>query len=236
MILALRFEATDGKLPTAQLGTANELNFRIVTREELMQDLQRRQLEQRRELENVLEAEFEARARLGELPGLAGDTEAARRARTRIETVARRQLALAAQVQGIGQRYTQIVAELANNRLFEPTVTRGLQSRVVQPLEALGRRGIPTLAGRVSAFAAAGTESARVDCIETCDQVIAQIEALLAQMERGESLAALIDALRGIIRTEAEVEAQVRRLLDAEIPGLFDPVDAASDPEAGENR
>src|SRR5690606_1246592 len=122
-LLSLRFDATDRR-PSPQTGSSDVRTLRVVTREKLMQELRRRQAEQRRELERVLVKLVGDRAELGEIVSPAGDGADAPRARLRIETLARQQHALGDTVDAVAGRYQDVLDEYENNRLLEPNVVR----------------------------------------------------------------------------------------------------------------
>src|SRR5690606_15204302 len=92
-LLSLVFEARDGHQPTPHVGRSEVFNFRVVTREELLEELQRRRTEQRRELEEVQKAETEARALIAEIVVPAADDPRLAEVHSRLRTVARQQVA-----------------------------------------------------------------------------------------------------------------------------------------------
>ncbi len=222
-LLSVRFEATDVHAPDAHRGQSEVLNLRIVTRDQLLEDLTRRQLEQRTELERVRQKEVEARAELSDILSSTSADPRASSAKLRVESLARQQLALGKKVQGIGERYGRIVDEMVNNRLFEPAVTRSLAARIVEPLGQLAREDFPRSATLVETFANTGEESARDDCLAAYDDIIARLQALIDQMETTESIAALVESLKGVIRTEREVDDLIQGLRQEQGEGVFGP-------------
>src|SRR5690606_1624042 len=127
-------------------------NFRVVTREELLEELQRRRTEQRRELEEVQKAETEARALIAEIVVPAADDPRLAEVHSRLRTVARQQVALGKKCLGISERYRRVLDEMLNNRLFEPNVTRRLDAMIVAPLATLALQDFPESAERTAGF------------------------------------------------------------------------------------
>ena len=225
-LLSLRFDATDQRAPEPGQGSSEVLNLRVVTRETLLQDLRRRQLEQRRELELVLEKEIEARGVIAEILDPTGPDPQAVQARVRIESLSRRQLALGKKAQAIADRYAEILDEMVNNRLFEPAVTAGLSAKICSPLRALAIETFPASSTRGFAFAESGGDDARSSTVETYDTIIGTVRRVLEQMERTEDIAAIVEALRIVIRTEEQAGKLVEELRDragADIFGTGDP-------------
>ena len=133
--VALRFSATDNFGPGEPHVSYSEiLSFRVVTRQKLLEDLARRQMEERRELTQVRDEERAARSELAEILSPAAEDERAVRARLRIHTLARDQKSLGARVRGISERYDRILDEMLNNRVFEPPDIRTIRAKIVLPL------------------------------------------------------------------------------------------------------
>jgi hypothetical protein len=220
-LLSLRFDATDQRAPEAQTGSTDVRTFRVVTREKLLQELRRRQEEQRRELERVLTKVVEARAELAEVLSPTADRPEAPRAALRVQTLSRQQSALGRTVQGVAERYGVVLEELGNNRLFEPNVVRGIEARIVSPLIALALDRFPESATRTALFAERGTEDTRSSAVEVYDELIAVLERVIEQMEKSESLSELVETLRIVIRTEEELARELEKLRDDEGAGIF---------------
>lgn len=220
-LLSIRFDATDRRAPQANQASSEVRTLRVVTREKLLQELRRRQSEQRNELERVLQKEIEARAELAEILSPTAQHEDAPRAKLRIDQLARQQGALGKTAQAVGDRYREILDEMLNNRLFEPNVLRGIESKVVSPLVTLALEDFPDSARLTDAFARAGDDTARAAVVEAFDAIIARLRRIIEQMERTEDLAALVESLRIVIRTERDAEALLRQMRDAEGNELF---------------
>ena len=219
-LLSLRFEATDRR-PSPQTGSSEVRTLRVVTREKLMQELRRRQSEQRRELERVLVELVGDRAELGEILSPAGGAAEAPEARLRIETLARRQLARGDTVDAIAGRYRDLLDEFENNRLLEPNVVRSFEVAVSAPLRRAAKEVFPASSLAASSFAESGSEDARAEAVALYDALIATIRRVLAQMADSETLAAIVEDLRIVIRTGREARVLLEKLRDEEGAGIF---------------
>ncbi len=220
-LLSIRFDAKDQRAPEAHLASSEVRTVRVVTREKLLQELRRRQNEQRRELERVLQKELEARAELAEILSPTAQHQDAPRARLRVDQLSRQQSALAKSSQAVAERYREILEEMINNRLFEPNVVRAIESKVVSPLITLSLEDLPDSARLIAGFAADGSSVARTASVEALDSIIARLRRIIEQMERTEDLAALVETLRVVIRTEREAQDLVQRMRDAEGTDIF---------------
>src|SRR5690606_39220227 len=117
---ALRFDAADNFGPDAPHVTEGEpAVFRVVSPEELSADLQRRQLELRRQLEGLLNQQRAARAQLAETLGPSADDPRAQAARQKLLQLAKGEREFGARAAVIAQSYAQTLDEALNNRLVE---------------------------------------------------------------------------------------------------------------------
>ncbi|MGA1605471.1 MAG: hypothetical protein ACO4CT_00695 [Planctomycetota bacterium] len=233
LLLSLRFDATDGKEPEPQVGSSEIRTFRVVTREKLLQELRRRQEEQRRELERIITRVEDARTEIEEVLSPSSSDPAADRARLRMRTLARQLNGLGAETGVTADRYSVILEEYANNRLFEPNIVRASVARVVDPLREVVATGFAPATARTAAFAERGAEEDRRMAVDGLAEVVAALRRVLAQMEKNESLSELVETLRIVIRTEEELQRELERLAEAEGAGIFgdDP-----EPSAGGKR
>lgn len=216
MLFSLRLSATDNFGPgDPHEAFAETMTFRVVTRERLAEELRRRQIEQRQELLRILAEEQKALAELAETVALAqaGDRRAA--AETRYRTLARQQQALGRRVAFVGDSYQRILWEYENNRLWEANQVRRVEAVVPAPLGALAKDDFPATARQVEAYARTADEAVRGAAIEGCRAIVRRLTAILEQMEEAESLAALVEELRTVIKLEGEairdVEGRVRQ-------------------------
>ncbi|MGE0142499.1 MAG: hypothetical protein AB7I19_04490 [Planctomycetota bacterium] len=219
--LSLRFTAADNKAPAPQEATSEVRTFRVVTPEKLLQELRRRQNEQRRDLEKVKQKVVDARAEVVASLSPTAESPEAPRARSRLDQLARQQTTLGKTVQTIADRYQTILDEMLNNRLFEANLVRGMESRIVSPLVTAAIEGFPESAQLLTGFSEDGKEATRSVAIEAIDALLALIDRVLEQMDRNEDLAAIVESLRVVIRSEAEAQALVKRLRDAAGSGIF---------------
>jgi len=198
---ALRFDAADNFGPDAPHVTEGEpAVFRVVSPEELSADLQRRQLELRRQLEGLLNQQRAARAQLAETLGPSADDPRAQAARQKLLQLAKGEREFGARAAVIAQSYAQTLDEALNNRLVEASDLRPARERVVQPLLLLSTEDFPSAASATEAFANAGQEDLRQVALATYDAIADKIVRILGQMQQAEGLAAVIAGWREFLK------------------------------------
>jgi hypothetical protein len=224
MLLSLRFGAKDNFGPgEPHQGYGELLTFRVVTREKLLAELQRRQVEQREELRRILDEEQTALGELREIlnPNAAGDKTSAVRAR--LKAMARQQQTLGRRTAFVGELYQRILLEYENNRLVEPNKVRQIEAAIPQPLAAVAKESFPGTARLVDAFSSSGEEATKSDAVTGYAEIVRRLTAVLAEMKQAESLAALLEDLRSVIKIEDSVLQEVERRKQAEEQNTFGP-------------
>ncbi|MCA8951372.1 MAG: hypothetical protein KDE27_17830 [Planctomycetes bacterium] len=213
MQVALRFGATDNFGPgEPHHGYGETLTFRVVTRERLQEDLRRRQVEQRQELEKVI---LEHQAGLLELREIVdtvlqnaiGDRE--RLVVARLKTLARQQVALGRRAAFIAESYQRILWEYENNRLIEPRKVREIEALIPVPLEAVGKEAFPATGRLVDTFAGVRSKDISDQTIAGYVDIEQRLLAVFKEMRQAETLAAILEQLRVVIKIEESVKQEV---------------------------
>lgn len=220
--LSLKFSATDNFGPgEPHRGESEAFTFRVVTREKLMEDLSRRQLEYRRELEQIRDDEREQRTELAEILSPASSDANASRARLRVLALARLQRALGRRVNGVAERYSLILDEFQNNRLLDPGPVATLRGQITEPLQRLAKDDFPSSVAAVDEFAQTGREDVRAVVVSSYESIIQQIEAVLEHMSELETFATLLEDLRQIIKVQDSAIQDARQQRDSDAQGVF---------------
>lgn len=224
MALSLRYEAVDNFGPgEPHVGYTETMGFRVVTREQLVEDLRRRQFEQRRELLQLIQEQRGALAELREnaLPAEAGDKRA--QVEARLEALARQQQGLGRRVEFVGESYQRILWEYENNRLWDQAKIRQAEAAIPVPLAEVGTVDLPASARLVRDLRSQGTAAARDSAASAYARVVRRLEEVAAQMEQAENLAALLEDLRIVINLEQSAIQQVESRVRAAEQDLFGP-------------
>ncbi len=143
--------------------------------------------------------------------------------RRRILTLARHQRHLGRAVSGIGKRYEAILDEMLNNRLAEESRVFRLKSRIVEPLDLLGTRHMPSLAGSVRGYARSASGADRLLVSKGYDEVAAMMRNVLRYMTRLETFTRILNTLREVIRLEEGAREKAKASLKKEMQELFGP-------------
>jgi len=75
----------------------------------------------------------------------------------------------------------------------------------------------------VADFATGGDEAVRAAAAAGIEQVVARLQAVLQRMEQAETLAALLEDLRGVIKLEDRAILDVETTLKNTLDSLFGP-------------
>ncbi len=223
-LLSLRYGAVDNFGPgDPHTGYGETMTFRVVTREKMLEELRRRQVEQRRELQGIVDEEKQALLELREnvSPQAAGDRRA--RVEARLDVLARQQQALGGRVAFVGENYQRILWEYENNNLIDPSKVRQLERVITEPLAVVAKESFPASSRLVKAFRASGTDEAKASAVEAYEEIVRRLQAVLEKMEESETLAALLEELRIVIKMEDSAIQQVENRVRAAEQELFGP-------------
>jgi hypothetical protein len=219
-LLAVRFKGNDNFGPgDPHVGESDVLTFRVVTEAKLMEDITRRQIEQRRELTQVLNKEIAFKSEIEEILSPTSSQPRAQLAKLRLLALARAQRTLGTRVKGIGSRYRQILDELLNNRVVKPGLVADQRAVIQRPLESLAAEAFPESAQTVAEFGHTGNEDARRLAVDYYDSIIGVLKSVLERMRRLESLAGILEQLRKVRKTEDQIARAVKKTLEAEERG-----------------
>jgi|GEM_PF-2251871 len=222
MMFSLRYIAEDNFGPgDPHVGYGESMTFRVVPRDQLIEELRRRQVEQRTELQQIADEEAAATIELRETvnPQEAGERQ--QQASARFRVFARRQQALGRRVRFVGDSYQRILWELENNRLIEDNKVRQIEAVITAPLEQLAKEAFPASARLVNDFARSGREDARIAAVNVYVDIGRRLAEVIKAMEQAETLAALLEELRNVINLETAAISDVQRRIKDREDSLF---------------
>src|SRR5262249_1421591 len=135
-------------------------------------------------------------------------------AKAKFKTLSRQQQALGRRVAGVGDAYQRILWEFENNRLLDPAKVRDAEAVTTGPLANLAKEAFPATARQGDEFGRGGDEGVRKGGFSGYDEILARLQAIIDVMVQYETLAALIEQLRGVIKVEdrsvQEVEKRIK--------------------------
>ena len=230
--LTFHVEASDNDaIGGPKTGESSSFSLKVVTEEDLRSELLRRETEQRMEFERLLKDQqamlVDAQALLAGL-----DDEADRLTSEQwrgFSDVEKKQRLAGGRCEGIAIQFQQILAEVVNNRLESPggpAQTR-LAESIIQPLQAIGTRGMPAAAdwfdrARKAGLAPAERREMLTAAIDQQASVIEQMQAILKAMVKMEGYQEAINLLREVLKAQEDINEQTRREIEKRIEDIFD--------------
>lgn len=205
-------------------GQSTELNFRVVTPEELQAELARREHEYRQEFERVIEQQEELRNDLLSLIRQLDDPAITADLANRVVPLERRQRQITGQVNLIRQQFEQVMAEFEINGLDSATVRERLGEGVVDILTEIGKRDLVEAADLLR-------DVGRKDDAETAAQVadrrqsavLTKMRQVLNNMLKWEGFHEAVTMLREIVRLQEELNRETAEELERQASDILGP-------------
>lgn len=199
-----------------------ELALRIVTREELLAELARREQEARSDLERLIDVQEQIRGKLlSELGAVRGGLDPVELA-PRLTPLERRQRTIAGSVNLLRQQFEQILAELRVNQLSTNAAEQRVGGAIIEPLRRLAKRDLVQAADDIRQWARDASPAVGAELDERQASLLAEMREILANMLQWEGYQEAVNMLRDILRIQAELEAETRRNLEQQGSDIFD--------------
>lgn len=226
-------EAADNDPAGPNVGRCESVVLTVVSAEDLLAMLLRREYELRREFEQLLSAQRGLRDALDRLlPALAPDSLSTAQIQ-QLVAQSRRQESHAARVRVIHDRYRQILMELRTNKLARARDESRIGDRIMAPLGHLADNEMARAAEAVVRLRERLDEAALEEVDASQRRVVQLMQQILSQMLQWEGyqeavtlLSEIIEAQHGV--RETTLEAIERQLAD--ILGLEEPPEPPGPP------
>lgn len=224
-------EATDSNTYTGPgRGKSSSFSLKVVSEQELREELLRREQEQRMETERLLS---DQRALLVDTralqAGLGDGDQLSAEAYRQLVNLEKTQRLASGRCAGIARQFERIIAEVTNNRLedVDGPIHQRLEAQVVGPLKQLAETDIPQAAdaldlARTTTASAAQRDQLLTDAVMRQRAVVAVMEQVLQNMVKMEGYQQAINLLRQIVKAQAQVNEQTVRELEKKIQSIFD--------------
>jgi hypothetical protein len=214
--------APSGTEPAAppSVGQSQVYTFRIVTPQELLAELSRRENEWRREFEGVIQAQERLNTRIMDIhdQAAAATSEALS---TRFAQEARAQRQIANRIGVISRQFEQLLAERQINQLEDATIRRRLDRGVIRPLAGIAASDIPQIS-EVMDRLRERFDPAEAESLETAQKrLLARMYEVLANMLKWEGYEEAVALLRDIIRLQGDLNRDTRQQMQKEIESLL---------------
>jgi len=220
--------ARDNAEPEVHEGKSDPITVKVVTIEELLSELRRRQQEQRTLFEELISKERRLRDRFRDLrdtpPGSPQEL------RLTVEGQSQEQREIARRVRAIERSVTQILDEMLNNRVYQESRVAELRRTVVRALVNVRRKtmaqhakDLDEFARRAESVALQGDDGAQID--SGYARVIQTMQAVLQAMVKVEDFAEIVARMRDILKLHGELRNETRRKYEAALAEVFEPED-----------
>jgi ABC-type transporter Mla MlaB component len=197
-----------------------ETSFRIVTRDELLTELARREQEFRLDFERLLKQQEQLRGELLTALSRFEQLDAGGLAAL-LSPLERRQRSIAGSVNVIRQQFEQILTELRINQLVTAAAEMRLGGQIVEPLTELARRDLVIAADTIRRWSrdASGETGSDVDPQQVA--ILQQMREILASMIQWEGYQEAVNTLRDILRMQSELESETQRAVEDQAGDIF---------------
>lgn len=244
---SLRFvlQARDNQSGDVGLGKSREFLLRVVTEEELLADLLRREIDQRKAFQAAYDAQLELVSQTRQLSAVAAPHQSPEKLQEDRQTdllgIHRGQRAIGTTIDGIARRFEEFLVEVQNNRLDEETrkvdPQRTIEARfdgaIIQPIRQLDQEWVSAAARGLDncrrslaeerQLHQAVEETARIQ-----ETILERMRQILAAMEDSENFQEVVNKLLEIKRSEERMKQQLNqqgnpeKIFDDPGKGVFD--------------
>lgn len=203
--LTVSVAATDGcRLASGpNAGASDTWSLDVVAPEALLAMLEAREIILRRRFESAVADLTQSRDRLA-TPDVA-PAQADESAGDDVARLAEAAARAAGETAEIAAAFRLIRDELANNALLSPELENRIVVQIAEPLGRIAATDLPAVS------AACRRRAPREEVVRAVDAVLARMRAVLDKMMELESFNEVVDALRGLIRTQEEIRAETLR-------------------------
>jgi hypothetical protein len=187
--------------------------LRVVTRDELLAELARREQEYRMDFGRLIDHQEQLRGQLLTVFGRHRDSDRPGTLSTSLAPLERRQRNIAGSVNVVRQQFEQIWAELQVNQLDDSDARERLVQGIIAPLTRLAKRDLIAAADALRRWARDGSAEAGSLVDPQQAAVLAQMREVLAFMIQWEGYNELVNMLRDIVRLQGELKEETQEAL-----------------------
>jgi DNA-binding IscR family transcriptional regulator len=221
--LALLARASDSDdVSGPNVAESPEQVFRVVTPEELIAELNRREQEFRADFERLIDAQEQVRGELLTLMGPAGPAAASPEFSSSAASLERRQRSIAQSVNVVRQQAEQILQELQVNQLLDTDTEERLGNRIAEPLTELSRRDLPRAADQIRQWSRDGSTQTASQIDPQQVALLSQMRQILANMIQWEGYQEAVTMLRDILRLQNELRSETQKAVEKQGSDVFD--------------
>ena len=212
------------------IGESSAYLLRVVTREELLADLGRREQEWRREFEQVIKSQEQLNSRVMDLHDKATKGGETPDLLVRYGQEARTQRQQVNRLRTVQGQFEQILAELETNQLDSPQVRRRLGTGVIAALGRLITTDVVEAADLGDRLRRRFDAGMADDLERRQTRIVQSMYAILANMLKWEGYNEAVTLLQDIVRLQGDLNKQTQSRMEQEIERLFGGDAPASQP------
>ncbi len=199
-----------------------QISMRVVTKDELLAELARREQEYRMDFERLVEAQEQLRGRLLTALGRFNQPDGPEQLAATLAPLERRQRNIAGSVNVLRQQFEQILTELRINQLATTAAEQRLGEGIVDPFTQLGKRDLVIAADALRQWArdASPETGSTIDPQQVA--LLSQMRQILANMLQWEGYQEAVTMLRDVLRLQAELRDETKSNLQDRAGDVFD--------------
>lgn len=207
------------------VASATAVTLPIVSPDELLAELARREHEYRRDFERAVSAQEQLRLRLLTALDRLSRDEDQQHSMAELAAAQRRQRRIAGQVNAIRRQFEQILARMQVNRLDTDIVRRRLGHGVIAALARLAKRDLIAAADALREVSRSQPGelpglASRIDPQQV--ELLATMQAALDNMLKWEGFQETVALLRQILQLQREINEETAEEIEREAADIFD--------------
>ena len=211
------------------VGKSSDFLLRIVTEQELQQDILRREKEQRQEMERLLKQQEDLLTDCQALRAGLTDAALATEQKDFLMQYQRRQKVIGTNVAAIAERLENIVVEAKNNRLEDPSgnLEKRMREDIIRPMVEIAELAVPDAVQHLDqtrrlAADVAGRNGALDTAVTRQQEIAAAMREILRHMAKAEGYQEAVNLLYDIQKSQQDVLDRTNKERQERIRGIIE--------------
>ncbi|GJM24688.1 MAG: hypothetical protein DHS20C16_11030 [Phycisphaerae bacterium] len=204
------------------VGESTTITFRVVTKDEFLAELNRREQEFRRQFERAVDNQERLRRRLLTVLSHMDDPKQKDQIELELAPLERRQRQVLAQVNVIRQQFAQVLSELEINQLDEPEIRERLEQGIITPLTNLAARELSQAADLIRQLGREPSMDIARQIDPQQDRILDEMRSVLDHMLKWEGFQQTVTLLREIMQLQEELNVETQAEIEAGTDDVFD--------------
>lgn len=222
--LSLYVEARDfDDVSGPNTGKSPVVSLRVVSREELLNELARREQQARQEFEQIVRGQEDLYADLLSVLAATGSRPAEPEHRHAFARIERRQRQQSIRTDAVRRRLEEVLAEMEVNQALTEAVRERLGTRVVTPMTELVRTALAETLSQLGRLSKEDSAGIRSRLRPQQERILRTMRAILADMLQYEGFQEAVSLLRDILNLQSHVNEETARRAAGEIEKVFGP-------------